>query len=75
MIAMREIPPQEIKDFCEECLGAGVKYFNNIDKLLEYIERKQIYFDQHLAVINQYVDDGYIDCPVCGNKGYITRRI
>lgn len=74
MKAMREIEPQRIKDECSECQGLGVKHFNTIDDLVDYIEKKQEYFDQHLASIRQYFAEGGIDCPICNGKGYTTRR-
>lgn len=75
MKAMREIEPQEIKEECQECQSRGVLYFNNIDQLVEYIEKKIMYFDQHLCVIRQYHTEGYITCPICNGSGFITKRI
>ncbi len=68
-------PVQEIKEECPECLGSGKKSFKSIDELVEYIQKKQQYFDQHLMSIRQYHMDGAIDCPVCNNKGFLTRRL
>jgi len=75
MKAHREIPPQEVREECAECCGSGKLSFKNIDELVEYIEKKIMYFDQHLCVIRQYHAEGYIDCPVCAGRGYLTRRI
>jgi hypothetical protein len=75
MNAMREIAPMEVKESCEECMSRGVLYFNNIDKLTEYMERRYMYFDQHLAPIQQYVREGHITCPICNSSGFITKRI
>jgi len=74
-MAMREVSPQEVREECAECQGSSRKEFKDINELVEYIEKKIMYFDQHLCVIRQYHAEGYIDCPVCAGRGYLTRRI
>jgi len=67
-------PVQEIKEPCGECDSTGRKHFDNIDKVVDYITRKQEYFDQHLAAIRLWVAEGYILCPYCNGIGYKVVR-
>jgi ssDNA-binding Zn-finger/Zn-ribbon topoisomerase 1 len=74
MRTMAEFSVQEIKEECQECGSTGRLYFNTDGEMVEYIQRKQEYFDQHLASIKQFFADGYIDCPMCKGKGYKIER-
>jgi len=75
MKAMRELPPMEFKDTCDCCHGTGRLYFNTEDELIDYIENHPQSFDQHLAPIQQFQAEGFIDCDNCRGKGFKTVRL
>jgi hypothetical protein len=76
MNAMRELPPMEIKDECQECHGVGRKYFNTMLDLVDYLRIKYTPFKEARSAIKQFEDEkDFITCPECSGKGFKTIKL